>query len=1392
MRNARTAHLAAALLCTIPIIAGCGDDIESGPESPAGSTPPASAPATWTPSSTRTARVVPGSVIVKLRAAGAAPTKASVDALLARHGARAARPLVPATTARAANAALAGLSSIYRVDIGGDPEAVAAALAADPAVEYAQPNYRVEATYTPNDPYLATSGSFGQPYPDLWGIHTTRTPEAWDSARGAGVVVAVIDTGLDRGHPDIAGNVWSDPAEPINGLDDDGNGYVDDAVGWDFVNGDADPTDRHGHGTHVAGTIAAQDGNGEGIVGVAPDARILAVKGLDDYGSGDTFGLAQAIVYAAQKGAGVINNSWGCSWCPTNPVVEDAVRVAHGLGSVVVFAAGNASSDVAYFSPQNYPYTITVSASAPDESRAGFSNFGMIDVTAPGADLAFGPPSTEPGRGILSLRSEVCDPGMCPPELWVGTRYLRQAGTSMAAPHVAGLAALVRGQHPGYSVEQVRQVLRRSAVDTGAAGVDTDTGYGRIDAAAALAEPAPLVALLRATSVATGAGALVIDGAVSGPGLASWRVEVGTGAVPLGWSLVAQGSGAVDGTLATWSIATIGDGSYTLRLVATTGDGRSYEDRHPLVLDRVRIDAPRTDSVFRGGAAVAVTGTVATAGFAGFAVHVEDASGTIVPANLTLTGGGQVPVDGGLLATWDTTGVGAGHYQIVLTVQSHSGPVRERATVVVDPLLHEGWPRQLDLFVAGPLTLSILDAVTLADVDGDGGADFVMAYNTQLWAYRHDGTPLPGWPQSVDPNHRGAIAQRAPAVADLDGDGDAELVVGNNMDELLVWNHDGTFYPGWPRYLGGAIHSAVLVDLDGDGTRDIVTADWWGRVNALRLDGTYLPGFPAYVGGITAPPAVVDLDGDGRREVVVTSQGSALTVIGADGWTRPGWPQYVDASYQAVGDLDGDGDQEIVAGLRSGQVTAFHHDGSLAAGWPRSVPAYNMSNPTVGDLDGDGRAEVVIGTIDMQNQSVLWVWSGTGQILPGWPRTVSAPWFPGFGYTGSALVDVDGDGAVDIVSSRGIGRFDTSVEAYRRDGSRIDALARPTLASGGYLDLVPATADMDGDGLLELAWIDLDGRVFVWDLAAPATAASPCPMFQCDAAHTGTPVASAPPTGDCRSDRLTAVAATASSVELATTPAAAAIDGDPATRWSSVFSDPQWLHIDLGAERYLDRAVLRWEAAASRHYVIELSRDGATWTPAFTETSGDGGVDDVTLAASGRYLRITSYARTTPWGNSLWEVELYGDADPSCDDPVLLPCGDAALAIGAASASSVETPQFPASAAIDGNPATRWSSLFSDPQWLAVDLGSRKHVSGVVLRWEAAYSRRYDLEVSSDGASWQTVRNVLEGDGNVDILFGLAEKVRYLRIQSWARATAWGNSLWEVEVRGDDNALCGE
>jgi subtilisin family serine protease len=1397
MWSARTAHLAAALLCALTITA-CdtrdGGDAESGPESPAGSTAPVAptrSPAVWTPTATGAANVVPGSVIVKLRSAGPTGAKA-LGAVLARPDVRAAHPFLPAATARSQRGALGALATIYRLEVAGDAEVVAAELRRDPQVAYAQPNYRVTASYTPDDPYLASSGSFGQPYPDLWGLHTTRAPAAWDRGRGGGVVVAVIDTGLDRSHPDIAGNLWVDAVEVANGIDDDGNGYVDDALGWDFVSGDGDPTDGHGHGTHVAGTIAAQDGNGVGIVGIAPDARILAVKGLDDHGSGDTFALAQAIVYAAGKGAGVINNSWGCSWCPTNPVVEDAVRVAHDLGSVVVFAAGNASLDVKNVSPQNFAYSITVGASAPDESRPSFSNFGLIDVAAPGAGLAVGPPDAEPGRGILSLRSEVCNPGMCPPELWVGDRYLRQAGTSMAAPHVAGLAALIRGQHPDYGVEQVRQVLRRSAVDTGAPGVDNDAGYGRIDAAAALAEPAPLVAFVRSAALAPGGAAITIDGAVAGPGLAGWRAEVGTGSPPLGWSLIAHGSGAIDGTVATWDVAAIGDGDYTLRLVATTGDGRSYEDRHPFVLDRVRLDTPAARSVHRGGASIAITGAVATAGFGGFTVHVEDASFQRIPADITLVGGGQVPVDGGLLATWSTAGVAAGHYQIVLTVQSHSGPVIERAELIVDPMLHEGWPRQLDLFVQGPLSLSITDAVTLADIDGDGGADFVMAYNGQLWAYRHDGTPLPGWPQSVDPNHRGAIAQRSPAVADLDGDGDVELVVSNNLDELLVWNHDGTFYPGWPMNLGGAIHSSVLVDLDGNGTTDIVTADWWGRVNAVRLDGSYLPGFPAYVGGITAPPTVADLDGDGHLEVVVTNQYTQVSVIGHDGWTRPGWPQSVAATYQAVGDLDGDGDLEIVVGTPSGQVTAYHHDGAIAAGWPRSTGATtNISIPTVGDLDGDGRAEVVIGTIADRNDSVLWVWSGAGQVLPGWPRTVDGRWFPGFGHAGSALADVDGDGAIDIVSSRGIGRFDSSVEAYRRDGSRIDSLSRPALAPGGYLDMVPAIGDMDGDGRLELAWIDMDGRVFVWDLAAPATAPRGCAMFQCDAAHTGAPVRADRPDDDCRSDRLTAVAATASSVEMATTPAAAAIDGDPATRWSSLFSDPQWLQLDLGAERHLDRVVLRWEAAASRHFVIEVSPDGAAWTPVFTETAGDGGVDDIGIDADGRYLRIGSLARTTPWGVSLWEVELYGDADPTCDDPVTLPCGDAPLAVAGAAASSVETPQFPASAAIDGNPATRWSSLFADPQWLQLDLGSRKHVSGLVLRWEAAYSRRYDLEVSTDGSSWRTVRNVLDGDGNVDLLFGLGEKVRHLRIWSWARATPWGNSLWEVEVRGDDDAACG-
>src|SRR5262249_49304108 len=156
-------------------------------------------------------------------------------------------------------------------------------------------------------------------------------------------------------------------------------------------------------------------------------AHILPVKGFDANGGGTIDGLARGILYAAENGADVINNSWACvARCPSDPVAEDAVIRAHSLGAVVVFAAGNSTDDVAHFSPQNRPEVIVVGASTPNDTRAFFSNSGFLDVMAPGAADDVPPPAFEPFRNILSLKAATCNAELCPPELVVGGRYLRQ------------------------------------------------------------------------------------------------------------------------------------------------------------------------------------------------------------------------------------------------------------------------------------------------------------------------------------------------------------------------------------------------------------------------------------------------------------------------------------------------------------------------------------------------------------------------------------------------------------------------------------------------------------------------------------------------------------------------------------------------------------------------------------------------------------------------------------------------------------------------------------------------------------------------------------------------------------------------------------------------------
>jgi beta-glucanase (GH16 family) len=252
--------------------------------------------------------------------------------------------------------------------------------------------------------------------------------------------------------------------------------------------------------------------------------------------------------------------------------------------------------------------------------------------------------------------------------------------------------------------------------------------------------------------------------------------------------------------------------------------------------------------------------------------------------------------------------------------------------------------------------------------------------------------------------------------------------------------------------------------------------------------------------------------------------------------------------------------------------------------------------------------------------------------------------------------------------------------------------------------------------------------------------------------------------------------ATASSVENAGTPASAAVDGNAGTRWSSAFSDPQWLQVDLGAPATIDRVVLQWEAAYASAFQIQTSTDGVTWTNVYSTTAGTGGTQTLNVTGSGRFVRMNGTARATPYGYSLWEFQVYGTTGGGGT------CGSANAALNhQATASSVENAGTPASAAVDGNTGTRWSSAFSDPQWLQVDLGGTVSVCQVVLQWEAAYATAFQIQVSTDGTTWTNVYSTSTGTGGTQTL-NVTGSGRFLRMNGTARATPYGYSLWELQV----------
>jgi F5/8 type C domain/Ricin-type beta-trefoil lectin domain/Putative Ig domain len=253
--------------------------------------------------------------------------------------------------------------------------------------------------------------------------------------------------------------------------------------------------------------------------------------------------------------------------------------------------------------------------------------------------------------------------------------------------------------------------------------------------------------------------------------------------------------------------------------------------------------------------------------------------------------------------------------------------------------------------------------------------------------------------------------------------------------------------------------------------------------------------------------------------------------------------------------------------------------------------------------------------------------------------------------------------------------------------------------------------------------------------------------------------------------------ATASSLENAGFTAADAVDGNLGTRWSSAFSDPQWLEVDLGSTQSICQVTLNWETAYGKAFQIQTSPDGSTWTTIYSTTTGTGGTQSLSVTGSGRYIRMYGTARGTQYGYSLWEFSVYGPASGSGGT-----CGTTNVALNkTATASSQENGSFPAQDAVDGNLGTRWSSAFSDPQWLEVDLGSTQSICQVVLNWETAYGTAFQIQTSPDGSTWTSIYSTTTGTGGNQTL-NVTGSGRYIRMYGTARATQYGYSLWEFSV----------
>jgi hypothetical protein len=415
------------------------------------------------------------------------------------------------------------------------------------------------------------------------------------------------------------------------------------------------------------------------------------------------------------------------------------------------------------------------------------------------------------------------------------------------------------------------------------------------------------------------------------------------------------------------------------------------------------------------------------------------------------------------------------------------------------------------------ISAATLSSPRIADVDGDGVKDIIVAtydpndpYSAgRVYVLDIDGNVLPGWPTvTVGP------VPGSPAVADLDNDGDAEVIVGS-WYRAYVWNHDGSDYPGWPTYTG-SYSSPAVADVDGDGDLEIIYSATNKRLYIWHHDGTTLPGWPYVAPELVQSPAVADIDGDGELEIAAgTYQGPVgpdpfeFYVWELDGSVAPGWPVATSGVVKAVaalGDVDGDGEVEIVGcaydSSNNDYLYVWDAQGSLEPGWPVQATYTRLSSPTLGDLDGDGDLEIVIGGLYPSTfDERVFAFHHDGTAVANWPVNLEHPGGSGNINSSPIIADIDGDtGQVEIVV-----KVTNYVFALHADGTMVADFPYSLSDEDhtGTNSPTPAVGDLDGDGDVEYVFVSCFGNIAFFD--EPHAFSEPhafWPMFMHDAYNT--------------------------------------------------------------------------------------------------------------------------------------------------------------------------------------------------------------------------------------------------------------------------------------------------